>query len=93
MPDLPIIDAHVHLWGPGALWHGLARRQRPARPALFARNQYRAHTAGLAIEALVYLQVDVAPAYGLLEAQFVAGLAAHDPRIGADCGLGTARRR
>jgi L-fuconolactonase len=82
MPDLPIIDAHVHLWDPARFrmaWLDgsdlLGRR--------YLLDQYRAHTAGLAIEALVYLQVDVAPAYGLLEAQFVAGLAAHDPRIGA----------
>lgn len=82
MPTIPIIDAHVHLWDP-------ARFRIPWLDGSDLLNQrylldeYRAHTAGLPIAAMVYLQVEVAPAYALLEAQFVAELAQAEPRIRA----------
>src|SRR5262245_60685629 len=82
MPDFPIVDAHVHLWDPARFripWlDGNALLDQP-----YLLDEYRAHTAGLAVEAMVYLQVEVAPAYSLLEAQFVADLARADPRIKA----------
>lgn len=79
---LPIIDAHVHLWDPVHFrlpWldSNALLNQR------YLLDAYRAHTAGLPIEGMVYVQVDVAPAYALLEAHFVAGLAQHESRIGA----------
>jgi L-fuconolactonase len=44
--------------------------------------EYRTHTQGVDIEAMVYLEVDVNPAYALLEAQWAAEQArATDPRI------------
>src|SRR5207245_2384740 len=45
--------------------------------------EYRRHTAEVEIEAMVYLQVEVAPAYGLLEAEWVVARAGEDPRIKA----------
>ncbi|MGN6697656.1 MAG: amidohydrolase family protein, partial [Thermomicrobiales bacterium] len=45
--------------------------------------EYREQTAGVAIEAMVYLQVEVTPAYGLLEARWAAKRAVEDPRLGA----------
>src|SRR5689334_7057497 len=82
MPNFPIVDAHVHLWDPDRFripWIDgdelLGRR--------YLLDEYREHTAGVDVAAMVYLQVEVAPAYGLLEAQFVAGLAREDPRIQA----------
>jgi len=57
---------------------GIAALNRPFGPA-----EYAAHTAGLAIDSFVYVQVDVAPAYGLTEARVVAGLAAAEPRLRA----------
>src|SRR6266511_76248 len=82
MPDFPIVDAHVHLWDPARFripWlDGNALLDRR-----YLLDEYRAHTAGVEVEAMVYLQVEVAPAYGLLEAQFVADLARDDPRIKA----------
>lgn len=80
MPQPPMIDAHVHLWDPQRFripWidgSELLNRR-------YLLDEYRAHTAGLPIEAFVYLQVEVAPAYALLEAQFVAELAAEEPRL------------
>lgn len=80
MPDLPIVDSHLHLWDPTRFrmgWlDGLERLNRPHGLA-----DFDAATAGLDIEAMVYLQVEVDPAYGLLEARWVEELARQDPRI------------
>ncbi len=82
MPDFPIVDAHVHLWDPRHFrmgWlDGNATLDRP-----YGLAEYREHTAGVAVEAMVYLQVEVAPAYGLLEARWAAERAAEDPRLRA----------
>jgi len=82
MPDVPIVDAHVHLWDPRRFrmtWiDGNELLERP-----YGLAEYREHTQGLDITGMVYLQVDVEPAYGLLEARWVAELARQDPRIGA----------
>lgn len=80
MPATAIIDAHVHLWDPEWLrirWLDgnelLNRRYTP--------DEYQAHTADLNLEAFVYVQVDVEPAYGLLEAEWVAARAREEPRL------------
>jgi L-fuconolactonase len=82
MPPIPIIDAHVHFWDPAQLripW--LDGNERLNRP--FGLTEYAAHTAGLNVAGIVYVQVDVAPAYALTEARLVAVLAERDPRIQA----------
>jgi L-fuconolactonase len=43
--------------------------------------EYREHTRGVDVAAMVYLQVEVEPAYALLEAKWVVDRAAEDPRI------------
>jgi len=82
MPETSIIDAHVHLWDPQRLripWlDGNATLNRP-----FGLAEYAAHTAGLPVEAFVYVQVDVAPAYALTEVRLVAAQAAAEPRLQA----------
>lgn len=82
MPDFPIVDAHVHLWDPGAQripWlDGNTILERPFGPA-----EYREHSAGVAVGAFVYVQVEVAPAYALSEARRVAEQAAEEPRLAA----------
>jgi L-fuconolactonase len=82
MPPTAIVDAHVHLWDPARVripWlDGDELLNRP-----YGLAEYRAHTAGLDIAAMVYVQVDVAPAYGLTEARIVAELATQEPRLRA----------
>lgn len=82
MPDVPIVDSHVHLWDPTHFrmsWlDGSPAIDRP-----LGLDEYREHTAGLPIEGMVYLQVEVEPAYGLLEARWAAARADEEPRLQA----------
>lgn len=80
MPNFPIVDAHVHLWDPEHFrmaWLDentlLGRR--------FDLQEFNEHTAGQAVEAFVYLEVDVAPEYRLLEVDWVKERAAVDGRL------------
>jgi L-fuconolactonase len=77
---MPIIDSHVHLWDPGQMripWlDAIPLLNRP-----YGLAEYGAQADD--VEGIVYVQVDVAPAYGLVEAGLVAGMAARDPRIKA----------
>jgi L-fuconolactonase len=80
MLELPIIDAHLHLWA-------VPQFPRPwlsALPALnrpFSLADYQAQTAGLPITGMVYVETDVAPAYALLEAQWAVSLGEADARL------------
>lgn len=80
MPNFPIVDTHVHLWNPNTFripWlDGNDLLNQP-----YELKEYAQHTAGVAIEAMVYLEVDVAPAYKVLEVAWVEALAQQDPRI------------
>ena len=80
MPDFPIIDTHVHLWDPR--WfrmRWLDNLEAINKP--FGPPEYREHTRGIEIEAFVYVEVDVAPAYGLLEARWAEDRAQEEPRL------------
>ena len=80
MPDFPIIDTHLHLWDP-------LRFRMPWLDGNTLLNKaydlaaYDEHTSGLSIASMVYLQVDVAPPYALLEAAWVVDLAKKDQRL------------
>ena len=80
--DLSIVDAHVHLWE-------LTQFPRPWLGSLPTLNRsydlenYQEQTRGLPIAGLVYVETDVAPAYGLLEAQWAISLAETEPRLQA----------
>jgi L-fuconolactonase len=80
MPPVPIVDSHVHLWDPTRFrmpW--LDGNERLNRP--FGLADFREHSAGIDVEGIVYLEVDIAAPYKLLEAQWVANLPAESPPI------------
>jgi L-fuconolactonase len=80
MPDVPIIDAHLHLWDPNHFrmpWlDGNSLLDQP-----YGLTDFRAATTGLDVQGMVYVQTDVAEPYELLEAKWAAELAAQDPRL------------
>jgi L-fuconolactonase len=80
MPAIPIIDAHVHLWDPDRVMIPWLANV----PAINARREladYQRETQGIDIQGLVYLQVEVAPPYALLEARDLVRLARANPII------------
>lgn len=80
MPDFPIIDAHVHLWNPQHFpipW--LVQVPSIHRP--YGLAEYHDQTAHLSIRGIVYVEVDVAPQFALLEAAHAVALAAQDSRL------------
>jgi L-fuconolactonase len=78
--ELPIVDAHVHLWE-------LTQFPRPwldSLPALSYSHDlanYQDQTIGLPIAGLVYIETAVASLYSLLEARWAISLAETDPRL------------
>ncbi len=80
MPPVPIVDSHVHLWDPARFrmpWlDGNQVLNKPFGPA-----DFREHSEGIAVEGIVYLEVDIAAPYKLLEARWVAELPADAPPI------------
>ena len=78
MPNFPIVDSHVHLWDPVKYRIPWLDKIPPIN-TLADLALYDDATTGLKIEAMVYLQVEVAEVYSLLEARDIAALP--DPRI------------
>ncbi|HEU5369050.1 MAG TPA: amidohydrolase family protein [Ktedonobacterales bacterium] len=80
MGERKLVDAHVHLWDPQQFRLAWLDHE-PALNKLFGLSNYPRQSAGHTIEALVYVEVDVAPHYALLEARWTADQAAHDARL------------
>jgi L-fuconolactonase len=82
MPAFPIIDAHLHLWDPARIripWQaGNEAMQRP-----FGLADYRAATAGIDIEAMVFAECFVDAGEMLNEVAYVEENAEKDTRIKA----------
>jgi L-fuconolactonase len=80
MIDLPIVDAHAHLWE-------LPQFPRPwlgSIPALnrpFGLAEYHEQTSALPLAGLVYVETGVSPAYALIEARWAVSLAEMDSRL------------
>lgn len=82
MPPVPLVDAHLHLWDPSHFrmpW--LDGNQ--TLDQTYTLPEFYEQTAGIAIDGLVYVQVEVAPAYGLAEARWATARTIEEPRIQA----------
>ncbi len=85
MPSFPIIDSHVHIYDPNAVHYGWM----PSVPKLFRPHlpqDYDRLTKGVAVEAMVFVEVDASPGEHLKEAAWVTALAKQEPRIKAIVG-------
>src|SRR5947209_12121693 len=75
-----IIDAHIHLWDltefPVPWIAG-----NPILNKSYVLQDYKDQSAGLGIAGIVYVQAAVASEYSLLEADYIADLAASDPLV------------
>lgn len=80
MPDFPIIDSHLHLWDPRLLHYPwlFDPLDRPFLPA-----DFRAASAGVEVEAMVFLECDAALDQAFAEAEAVLAWAREEPRIAA----------
>jgi len=86
-----IVDSHMHLWDPNHIkpkWldstPSISKAHLPTTVDLEAKITSKISLLFVppAIEAIVYVETDVPPAYALLEAEWVVSeLAAKDPRI------------
>jgi L-fuconolactonase len=86
MPDMPLVDTHLLLWDP-------ERHKMPWLSTDYWTDEESvlAHPYGLAefdrqrdgveVGGLVFVEVGVAPAYGLLEAKWANAIAERDPRL------------
>ena len=80
MPSFPIIDSHLHLWDPRRLSYPwlFPPLDRPFLPA-----DFQAASAGVAVEALVFLECAAEIHLAFDEAQQVLAWAKEEPRIAA----------
>jgi len=86
MPEVPLVDTHVLPWDPSRFkmpWldtdYWTDEEAVLARP--YGLDDFDLATPGIAVEALVCLEVGVAPAYALLEARWLDALGQRDPRV------------
>src|SRR5690348_14614593 len=80
--QLPIVDAHVHLWNPD-LFNMPWLEDVPTLRRTFGLQEYREQTRGLPINGMVYVEVGVDPGQALREAYYVVELAQEEPRLQA----------
>ncbi|MGP1394808.1 MAG: amidohydrolase family protein [Inquilinaceae bacterium] len=82
MVAFPIIDSHVHIYDPSALdYPWMAGVPALDRPHLIA--DFDAATAGVAVDRMIFVEVDVEPRQRRAEVRWVAGQAEADPRMEA----------
>lgn len=80
MPDFPLIDTHVHLYDPSAISYPWMAGE-PMLGTLHGSEEYTRAITPVAVDRLVFVEVDAALGQHLQEAQWVSDLALSDARI------------
>jgi len=80
LPSFPIIDAHVHLYDPLAISYPWMS-QIPKLHAPHGIPEFRRLTDGVAVDGLIFVEVDVADGRHLDEARWVEEHADHHPGL------------
>jgi L-fuconolactonase len=85
MPEIPIVDTHVHLWDRAEypLWWVESEPDSSIAAPRFSLPEYHQAIEGIDVVNMVYVEVDADPAYGLVEARWVSERAREDPRLAA----------
>ena len=82
MPDFPLVDTHVHLYDPSAIGYPWMA-DVPLLNSPHGPEEYSAAIGGVAIDKLVFIEVDAGPGQHLAEVRWVEALAKTDRRIQA----------
>lgn len=82
MPDFPIIDSHVHLYDVKRLRYGWMAGA-PSLGKTHEMPEFDAARGKVAVDGLVFVEVDIDPGLHIDEARYVAELAQKDKRIKA----------
>lgn len=82
MPDFPLVDSHVHLYDPSAIGYPWMAAV-PLLNSPHGSKEYSAAIGGVAIDKLVFVEVDAGPGQHLAEVRWVENLARTDKRIQA----------
>jgi predicted TIM-barrel fold metal-dependent hydrolase len=80
LPDFPLVDAHVHLYDPDLIAYSWMA-DIPLLNSLHGSAEYSEAIGGVAVEKLVFVEVDAGPGVHLDEAKWVEAAAERDPRI------------
>jgi L-fuconolactonase len=80
MLDFPIVDTHVHLWDPARISYPWLEHQ-PQLNRPFLLEDYDQALGPIQVEKLVFLQCDCDFSQFMAEAEWVASLAAQEPRL------------
>ncbi|MBS0613954.1 MAG: amidohydrolase family protein [Proteobacteria bacterium] len=78
--DRRIVDTHVHLWDPGRFTYPWLQGSETLNRR-FVLEDYATATAGLSVEAMVFVQCEAIPDAYDQEAAWIMSLAAQDPRL------------
>jgi L-fuconolactonase len=82
LPDFPLVDTHVHLYDPAAVRYPWMA-EMPALNSRHGSAEFTAAIGGIAVDKLVFVEVDAAPAENFAELAWVADAADSDGRIQA----------
>ena len=80
MPNFPIVDAHVHLYDVERLSYGWLTGV-PAINRTYGLTDFDAARGDVVVDKIVFAEVAVDPGLHIEEAEFIQGMADHDPRL------------